>query len=130
MMYSTQATEDEKLDPVTRMTRWVDQVIGARYQKYRHDETWQPPINLYEDAESYCVVVDLAGVDAQSLDLRTEGGYLIAQTHSQAPESHYLTTIGFQYRKYQVLFLVYNLSAHHGHEDPVRHFKAKVRVAF
>ena len=85
MMYSTQATEDEKPDPVTRMTRWVDQVIGARYQKYRHDETWQPPINLYEDKANYYMVADLAGVEVQEIDLHAEHGSLLLSGRRETP---------------------------------------------
>ena len=56
-----------------QMGKWVDQVIGQGFQKYRPAEPWSPAINLYEDETHYCVVVELAGIDAEQIELRAEG---------------------------------------------------------
>jgi len=72
MRYATQAAEEDKLDAVAKVTRWVDHVIGVRFHKFRSAETWEPPINLYEDASDYYMVVDLAGVRAEGIDLHIE----------------------------------------------------------
>ncbi len=70
----------------SNMSKWVDKVLSSDFQRYHEaGRLWRPAINLYEDATSYCLVVDLAGVDAQSLDLRADGGYLILRGDRPTP---------------------------------------------
>ena len=88
MMYTTQPVGDRRQDPVTRITRWVDQVIGSGFHKYRHDERWQPAVNLYEDDDSYYMVADLSGFQADEIDqinLRAEGGALLLTGQRATP---------------------------------------------
>jgi len=40
-------------------------------------ETWAPAANVYEDEGSYCIIFDLAGVQADSVDLRVEADALV-----------------------------------------------------
>ena len=66
-----EAAHDEKLTFVARqMSKWMDQVLGTHYHKYRQSEFWNPAINLYEDQDEFWVVVDLAGVAVDQIDLR------------------------------------------------------------
>ena len=51
---------------------WVNQVLGSHYQRYRHGETWSPVINLYEINNHYCIVVDLAGLCKEEIDIQVE----------------------------------------------------------
>jgi len=60
-----------------RMSKWMDQVLGPGFHHYGHTDNWAPAINLCEHEKFYCVVVDLAGVQAGEIDLRAEAGVLV-----------------------------------------------------
>jgi HSP20 family protein len=68
------------------MSRWVDHVLGGAVHKYRGGEAWAPSVNLYEDAGHYCVIVDLAGMDPDDIDLRIEEGALVLSGRRSMPE--------------------------------------------
>ena len=56
--------------------------------EYRRDQAspiWAPAVNLYEHSSGYCMVVDLAGVSAESIDLRVEGDYLLLAGERPTP---------------------------------------------
>jgi len=75
MVYSLQARQDDSVSSLARqMTKWVDQVIGQGFQKYCSEESWTPAINLYEDDAEYYVVVDLAGMEVDKIDLTVKDG--------------------------------------------------------
>lgn len=89
MMHATQvslATEDEKSNISRQMNKWLDQVLGPSYHQYCPAETWQPAINLSEDDASYCLVVDLAGVKGEELDLRTDNNAVILTGERETPQ--------------------------------------------
>ena len=69
----------------SEMSKWVDEVLGTDFRDYRTGRVWRPAINLYEDAANYCLVVDLAGVDAQGLDLRVEKDFLVLSGDRPTP---------------------------------------------
>jgi len=73
MTVSVQATEDKFFSITRRMSRWVEQALEPGYHRYCPAETWAPAINVFEYVTHYCVVVDLAGVSADQIDLRVEG---------------------------------------------------------
>ncbi len=60
-----------------QMGRWVEEILRPNYQRYRPGRTWSPSINLYEDAAQYCLVVDLAGVERESINLQIEKGKIV-----------------------------------------------------
>jgi len=68
------------------MSRWVNHVLGGALQKYRAGEVWIPSVNLYEDADHYCLIVDLAGMDPSGIDLRVEEGALVLSGQRSIPE--------------------------------------------
>ena len=73
MTVSVQSTED-KFSSVTRqMSRWVEQALKPAYHRYCPGEAWAPAVNVFEDETHYCVVVDLAGMRVEEIDLRVEG---------------------------------------------------------
>lgn len=82
------AGKDEFSSLGDQMGRWLDNVLGPDYHRYRPGDNWEPGINLYEDSASFYVVVDLAGVDAESLDLRIERGELTLRGERQSPRPH------------------------------------------
>lgn len=86
MVLSTRAAGEDKLTSVARqMSKWMDHVLKGNYHKYSPDESWSPAINLYEDESQYWVVVDLAGVKAEHIDLRVSDGVLIFSGERSAP---------------------------------------------
>jgi HSP20 family protein len=88
MVSSFRATGEEDFSSVARqMGKWVNHVLGGQgYGKYSPGQGWAPPSNFYEDATRYCVVVDLAGVATDAIDLRVEEGALILSGERETPE--------------------------------------------
>ncbi|MBS3733438.1 MAG: Hsp20/alpha crystallin family protein [Phycisphaerae bacterium] len=62
--------EPKRLDE--HFARWADQIIGPPYRKYRGRRGWSPPANFCEYADHYCLIVELAGMSAERIDLRVE----------------------------------------------------------
>jgi len=86
MNVATRASHEDKFSAMAKqMGKWVDQVLGPGFHNYCPDEAWSPPINLYEDETRYCVVVDLAGVKAEQIDLRTEERILVLSGFRRPP---------------------------------------------
>jgi len=86
MAQSVQATSEESVFPRgRRIDKWVDHVLGTSYRGYCPGEPWLPSINLYESAKHYCVVVDLAGVAAEEIDVRVERGSLVLSGSRPTP---------------------------------------------
>lgn len=56
----------------SRVAKWADRVVGINYQKFCPGEAWVPSMNFYEDSEQYFLVVDLAGVKGQDIDIRVD----------------------------------------------------------
>ncbi len=69
----------------SQLSRWVDEVLGPDYQRYRADHAWSPSINLYEDSRGFCLVADLAGVAAEGIDLQVEEGQLVLRGDRPVP---------------------------------------------
>jgi HSP20 family protein len=61
--------------------------VGLNYQRFCPGEAWTPSINLYEDAENYFLVMDLAGVKPKAIDIRVDDrGTLVILGNREAPE--------------------------------------------
>jgi HSP20 family protein len=84
MMHAARSARNRRSEGMARMSRWVDQIIGLSYRHCRA-ETWQPAVNLYEDNVNYYAVVDLAGVQAETIDLRTAEGLLVLSGQRAVP---------------------------------------------
>ena len=67
------------------MTGWVDRVLGRDYHRYVPEESWSPAVNLYEDDCQYMMVVDLAGVRIQEIDLGVEDDVLVLTGRRDPP---------------------------------------------
>ncbi len=78
--------EDEPFHGVHSGTGWVDNILGPAFHKYKPSQAWQPAINIYEDAAGYCVVVDLAGICTEEIDLRVEKDQLTLSGQRPTPE--------------------------------------------
>ena len=68
-----------------RMSDWTDHVLGPSFHKYRPAEAWEPAVNIYEDDAQYCLVVDLAGVRGDEIDLHVNSGMMILSGRRAAP---------------------------------------------
>ena len=82
----TAAGEGEFSAAARQTSKWVDHVLGPTYRQYRPGEAWSPAINLYEDQKHYCVVVDLAGVQPEEIDIRVDEGKMAVSGRRVAPE--------------------------------------------
>ena len=85
------ATADRGFNSIAKqMSRWIDHILGADYQQFRPHEHWRPSVNLYEDAQAYHLVADLAGLSIKDIQLHVEGGQLVLRgtRPSPRPPSH------------------------------------------
>ena len=77
---------DEVRPPGDTLNRWVDQVMGKNYHRYCPGESWAPAVNLYEDDQQYCLVVDLAGVEADLIDVQVSNRVLMLSGERPTPQ--------------------------------------------
>ncbi|MDY6914556.1 MAG: Hsp20/alpha crystallin family protein [Planctomycetota bacterium] len=87
MTYALQAHKDTKGSIGRHMNRWVNHVLGMNYRKYYPAESWTPAVNLYEGEADYCLVVDLAGVQADKIDLNVENDKMILSGRRETPHT-------------------------------------------
>ena len=65
------SADEERISTIAKqMSRWVDHVLGKGF--HCTAGAWTPAINFYECENYYCIVVELAGVDPDKIDLRTD----------------------------------------------------------
>ena len=74
-MSSAGTGEQQFGNMVRQMGKMMDQ-LQKGYFSFCPAETWTPPVNLYENDIGYLVVVDLAGVDKEKIDLAVIDGTL------------------------------------------------------
>ena len=87
MRVAMHAAHEDKFVSMTReMGTWVDHVLGRSFHKYCPDESWMPAVNFYEDDTRYYLVADLAGVEAEGIDVRPEDGNLVLSGYRQTPD--------------------------------------------
>jgi len=77
--------EDKFTSMARQMSKWVDHVLGPSYHQYYRAKAWTPAINFYEGQTHYCLIVELAGVAPDEIDLRVEKGTLILTGNRAAP---------------------------------------------
>ena len=73
MRIATQAQEDRFTNMARHMSNWVEQVLHPSYHGFSPGEGWSPSVNAFENAETYCVVVDIAGCRTEDIDVQVEG---------------------------------------------------------
>ncbi len=83
--HTAQLAEEGHPSIANQMGRWVEQVLGKSFHKYCPGDSWTPAVNLYEDAVSYLIVVDLAGLRTEDIDLRVEKNVLVLSGERQTP---------------------------------------------
>ncbi len=50
-----------------RMRNIMDEMLNRHFVEWRPPGTWKPPTNVYETEDSYCVCMDLAGLDHEDI---------------------------------------------------------------
>lgn len=87
MTGATQAAEEKNFsDLAGQASKWVENVLGRGYRHYVSDDAWTPAMNLYEGDTCYVIVVDLAGVAAEEIELKTEKRMLMLSGRREVPE--------------------------------------------
>ncbi|MBT3198440.1 MAG: Hsp20/alpha crystallin family protein [Phycisphaerales bacterium] len=75
-----QASHDESGDmfkPTSGpVSKWGDKVMEGGYHHYCSGQSWSPAMNVYESPEQYTLVVDLAGLCGEDIELETDEGIL------------------------------------------------------
>ncbi len=73
----------------TRVNQMMDQMMHRPFFGFRTCQRWQPTINLYETNNAYHICVDLAGVDADEIDIKVENDvlYITGQRETPYPKS-------------------------------------------
>lgn len=80
------ARRDEPSHAGAESCKRADSVVSASYLRYHTHKAWSPAINLYETNDSYCIVADLAGVNASEIDIRVEDKKLIIRGQRPVPQ--------------------------------------------
>jgi HSP20 family protein len=87
MVFSIEAMNQESFSSMARqMGRWVNHVLGQQYHRFCPGDAWAPAVNFYEGPDGYCVVVELAGVPTETIDLRIEEGRMMISGQREVPE--------------------------------------------
>ena len=86
MGQTLRAAQKDELGPAAgKISKWVDHVLGQNYHKYSPSETWSPALNVYEDSSRYVVVVDLAGMRSDGIDIQVDKGVMTISGRRPAP---------------------------------------------
>ncbi len=86
MAVMSRLAERDRFTSVARqMSNWVDQVLGPNYHRFGVSEAWVPCVNVYEDQDHYCVIVDMAGVDPEQISLKIEASQLVISGVRESP---------------------------------------------
>lgn len=85
MAQLTQAAEKPKLVFTYAQGRQIAGNLGRGYHGFKPAKAWTPAVNVYENAAEYTIVVDLAGLRAEDIDLRPEGGVLRLRGQRPSP---------------------------------------------
>ena len=88
----TQASRDESKDvfkpPHGPVSKWGDKVMGGSYHHYCSEQSWSPAMNVYEGPQQYTLVVDLAGLHGEDIELEAEEGVLRLSGQRDMPTPH------------------------------------------
>ena len=85
-MTSSAAHHSDPTRPVPGGDKWVDSVLGSGYHHYRASGTWSPAVDVYESRDDFYVLADLAGVSADSVNIRMKGRTLTITGSRFAPQ--------------------------------------------
>lgn len=55
-----------------QFSKWGSHVAGPNFRPIRPDDTWAPSVDIYEDDVNYYFIVELAGMNAEDIDMRID----------------------------------------------------------
>jgi len=70
------------------VSKWGDKVMGGSYHHYSSEQSWSPAMNVYEGPRQYTLVVDLAGLCGEDIELEAEKGLLTLSGQRDLPDPH------------------------------------------
>jgi HSP20 family protein len=70
------ATKDSFEKLAQNMGEMIDSMFQSSYVGFRPSKTWEPAVNVYEDAGSLMVCVELAGMRREEIDVQVLPGTL------------------------------------------------------
>ncbi|MBN1342665.1 MAG: Hsp20/alpha crystallin family protein [Phycisphaerae bacterium] len=70
------ASQDSFEKLAQNMGEMIDNLFQKKYVGFRPSKAWEPHINIYEDAESLLVCVELAGMRREEIDVQIMPGRL------------------------------------------------------
>jgi HSP20 family protein len=73
-------------DLADQVVHMLHEIQGSNYFRSHAAPTWKPRVNVYETPTRYLLCVELAGVSADQIDVRTEGGSLHVRGARDKPE--------------------------------------------
>lgn len=68
------------------VSKWGDKVMGGGFHQYSSEQSWSPAMNVYEGPEQYTLVVDLAGLRGENIELEAEDGVLRLSGEREMPD--------------------------------------------
>ncbi len=77
--------QKEQASQANSMGRWVDGVVGPGYRQYCAGDKWHPAINVYEDDHGFDIVVELAGVSPDAIELHVDSESLLLKGSRPTP---------------------------------------------
>jgi HSP20 family molecular chaperone IbpA len=88
MVLPVEARAEDRFSSMARhMGRWVNHVLGQQYHRFCPSDAWTPAVNFSEGRDGYGVVVDLAGVQTETIELQIEPGVMMIVGRREVPES-------------------------------------------
>lgn len=83
--------DERRLDPRKRLEREIGGLFDELFnpvhpvRAFSRRQAWHPFTDVYEEDERFIIRMELAGIDAESLDLAREGRCLIVRGHRPDP---------------------------------------------
>lgn len=76
-------------DPLSAMAhhfgRWIEDLQGNPFVRFSRTASWAPALNVYETRAGFVVVVDLAGMPRDQIDVRAEPDRVVIRGNRAAP---------------------------------------------
>ncbi|HNX26761.1 MAG TPA: Hsp20/alpha crystallin family protein [Phycisphaerae bacterium] len=68
--------------------RTIDEVISGRYRQFCHsgEESWQPAVNIYSSDECNYIIVDIAGMALDCMNVEASSGELVISGERMSPQ--------------------------------------------
>ncbi len=85
MMLSLAERGETSSDFAAQVEMTVEDVLSRQYIRFCPSDAWQPNINIYETADAIIVCADLAGMNADSIQVEFQDGCLVLRGDRPRP---------------------------------------------